>query len=80
MIPTSLLIRPASNLDDAVVRRLAALDSHAPLRGSVLLADVDGEPVAALSVDTGEQVADPFRPTAHIVEALRKYARSASPA
>ena len=80
MYPTSLLIRPASLLDDAAVARLSALDSHAPLRGTVLLADVNGESVAALDLDTGEQVADPFRPTAHVVEALRTYARRTSTA
>jgi hypothetical protein len=37
----------------------------------VLLAVVGSEPVAALAVDTGHVVADPFRPTADVVAMLR---------
>jgi hypothetical protein len=36
-----------------------------------MLAEVDGRLVAALSERTGEAVADPFEPTAHLVEMLR---------
>lgn len=51
--------------------RLAALDSARPLEGEVLLAYVDDDPVAAISLADGRVVADPFRRTAHVVELLR---------
>ncbi len=63
--------RHATAGDDGAVGRLAALDSARRLSGHVLLAEVDGRPVAALSVDDGEAVADPFAPTAHVVQMLR---------
>jgi hypothetical protein len=40
----------------------------------VLLAVVGSEPVAALGVETGSVVADPFRPTADVVAVLRQAA------
>ena len=40
----------------------------------MLLAVVGSEPVAALAVETGAVVADPFRPTADVVELLRRAA------
>ena len=41
-----------------------------PLAGDVLLAEVDGEPVAALATRSGAVVADPFNRTAALVRAL----------
>jgi len=52
------------------VRRLADLDDAPPLRGEVLLALVDGEAVAALSLSDGRVVANPFLPTADTVSVL----------
>ena len=43
--------------------------------GDVLIAETDDELVAALSVDTGERVADPFRRTADVVDLLAYRAR-----
>ena len=56
------------------MRRLAQLDSSRPPTGTVLLAVVGSEPVAALGVDTGAVVADPFRRTAGAVAMLRQAA------
>jgi hypothetical protein len=67
----SLTIRPATTADKFAVRRLAVLDSASPPTGELLLAEMDGELWAALSVDTGEAVADPFRPSGDLVELLR---------
>jgi hypothetical protein len=53
---------------------LAQLDSSRPPSGRVLLAVVGTEPVAALGVETGVVVADPFRPTADVVAVLRRAA------
>jgi hypothetical protein len=52
--------------DQARLTRLAALDSHAPLDGPVLGAEVEGELRAAISVATGELVADPFVRTSEL--------------
>jgi hypothetical protein len=75
--PASLLVRPAHAGDADTLRLLAALDSAAPLTGTVLLAESDGKPVAAMSVDTGAVVADPFEPTADVVALLRVAAQPA---
>jgi hypothetical protein len=76
MAPQSspLTLRVALPDDEPAVRRLAQLDSSRPPSGRVLLAVVGSEPVAALDVETGAVVADPFRPTAEVVEVLRRAA------
>jgi hypothetical protein len=68
---TTISIRPAHDDETPVVRRLSYLDDQRPLRGDVLLAVVDGEPVAALSLQDGRVAADPFVRTADVVELLR---------
>ena len=73
-----VLIRPARPADSSDLAVLAALDSAAPLTGEVLLAEHSGgEVAAAMSLDTGAVVADPFVPTAHLIELLRTAARPA---
>ena len=64
-------LRTAHTQDAEALRRLAALDSAPALTGPVLLAEVDGELVAALATETDRVVADPFRWTANAVELLR---------
>ena len=66
-----LVLRPATSVDTADLERLAALDSASPLEGDVLLAHAAGDVRAALSVDTGRAVADPFFASAELVELLR---------
>lgn len=79
MSPTStLLVRTAREDDRQSLERLAALDSARPLDGDVLLAELDGRPVAALSLASGGVTADPFQPTADVVQALTDLARDAS--
>jgi hypothetical protein len=69
---TPIIIIRSPHADEAfAVRRLAYLDSRRPLRGDVLVAFVDGEPLAAISVADGAVVADPFQYTADLVELLR---------
>ena len=72
--PTILAIRPATADDAAAVARVAALDSAAVPTGALLLGVADGLPVAAISVDTGTVIADPFFPTAGLVALLRQRA------
>jgi hypothetical protein len=67
----NITIRVAATADEAAVRRLAVLDSAFPPTGEVLLAEAGGELWAAVSVGTGHAVADPFRPSADLVELLR---------
>ena len=75
----SIAIRRSRERDRPAVERLAALDSASPPRGEVLLAEVDGEPWAALSLDDGHAVADPFRRSASIVSLLRARASTGEP-
>jgi hypothetical protein len=67
---STLALRLAQADEAPLLRRLADLDDSAPLEGEVLLALVDGEAVAALSLHDGRVVADPFRPTADTVRLL----------
>jgi hypothetical protein len=67
----NLTIRYATTADKFAVRRLSVLDSASPPTGDLLLAEMDGELWAALSLDTGEAVADPFRPSGELVDLLR---------
>ncbi|MDQ3408885.1 MAG: hypothetical protein M3469_02730 [Actinomycetota bacterium] len=64
-------VRLAEAADRAALERLAGRDNNPVPTGEVLLAAVDGEVRAALSLDGATVVADPFRPTAELVELLR---------
>jgi hypothetical protein len=55
---------------DEAIERLARLDSASRPTGQVLVAAVAGEPVAALPLDGGPAIADPFQPTAALVSLL----------
>lgn len=70
MTDTLLTIRMAAEHDARALRRLAGLDSSRPLAGRVLLAEVDGATVAAVSLETGKVTADPFLHTADAVRML----------
>jgi hypothetical protein len=67
----SLTLRHATAADETSLKRLAALDSSRVPSGELLVAELDGRLVAALSVDTGAAIADPFEHTAAIVDSLR---------
>jgi hypothetical protein len=68
---SEITIRRSTKADIPQIEQLAQLDSrHTPV-GDVLLAYVDHELRAAVEVDSGEVVADPFHPTADLVELLR---------
>ena len=70
IVADNILVRRARPEDAPGLRRLAALDSRPAPRGEALLAEADGEIVAALPLDRGPAVADPFRPTADLVQML----------
>jgi hypothetical protein len=69
--PKAILLHFARPDDSGLVRRLAALDDAAPLEGEILMAFVEGEAVAALSLADGRVVANPFVWTADAVSLLR---------
>ena len=52
--------------DRQALERLAALDSRPPIAGPVLGAEVDGELLAAISVDGAQLIANPFRRTSEL--------------
>ena len=68
--PTAITIRPLREEDATAVERLAELDSAPVPPGRLLVAEVDGEVEAALAVETGEAVADPFAASAETVSLL----------
>jgi hypothetical protein len=73
-----LVLRPATSVDASDLERLAALDSASPLEGEVLLAYAGGDVRAALSLESGRVIADPFWPSAELVELLRSAAGTAT--
>ena len=70
-----LTLRYATPADAEALERLAQLDSAHTPAGTVLTAAVDGDLWAAVSVDYGDAVADPFRPTGELVSLLHERAR-----
>ena len=61
--------------DGAELIRLAGRDSADTPQGEVLGAERDGRLVAAVSLQTGELIADPFTPTAQAREMLEQRAQ-----
>lgn len=79
-VGSTVALRLARRDEHDIIRRIAALDDAKPLTGDALLALVDAEPVAALSLTDGRVVANPFVPTAQAVSLLRLRARQISDA
>jgi hypothetical protein len=70
-----IVLRRAFPDDETQIALIAALDEEARPDGELLVAEVDGKIVAALSVDGRRSIADPFEPTAEVVQLLRSRAR-----
>ena len=66
----SVTIRRATWADARAIERVAQRDSRRLPEGEVLVAEVDGEVIAAKQVGTGETIADPFRSTESVVRML----------
>jgi hypothetical protein len=64
-----IALRLALPTDDAALHQLAELSGRQVPRGKVLVAEADGEVLAAADAD-GRLVSDPFRVTLDIVELL----------
>jgi hypothetical protein len=68
---TNLTLRLDRAGDASRLYQLAALSERRLAGGAFVLAEIDGRLVAALPVDGGEPLADPFVPTAHLLPLLR---------
>jgi hypothetical protein len=73
----AITIRPAYGDDQPAIVRLAALDSAPVPGGPLLLAEVEGELWAAMTLADGAVIADPFHPTQALVGLLRHHAQTA---
>lgn len=73
----ALVIRRSTDHDRAALARLAQLDSAPPPHGGYLLAEEGGELRAAMPVDGGRPLADPFHQTDDLLAMLElRVARS----
>jgi len=70
-----LTMRRATPEDAQALHALTIIDNSLPLSGEILVAQLDGAVVAAVSVTDDRAIADPFRPSADTVEILRLRAR-----
>jgi hypothetical protein len=75
MVPAPVTIRFAHAHDASALAGLAVLDSAGPLEPPVLVAEIEGELRAALSLADAAVIADPFHPTGELLDLLRIRAR-----
>jgi hypothetical protein len=77
----AVTIRMATSADADALSRVAELDSAPRFRPvPMLVAEVDGELRAAVPLDGGRAIADPFHRTAELVAILTAHARQLAPA
>jgi hypothetical protein len=74
---TPITFRHSNESDRPVLRRLAELDSARPFKGPVMLAEHEGRAIAAVSMEERRSIADPFKPTAEVVDLLWSWASQA---
>jgi len=70
-----LTLRLATSADRSTLARLAELEQTTSPQEPILLGEVMERTVAALSLRDGRVIADPFMPTAELVELMRLRAR-----
>jgi hypothetical protein len=75
----NVTVRPSTPADETRLARLAALDSARPLRGPAIVAEADTRLLAALALGSGRAIADPFEPTAELVELLDLHREQLAP-
>jgi hypothetical protein len=66
-----ITIRHSTSVDRARVEELAELDGRPAPHGDTLLAEVEGKLWAAVGIDDGAAVADPFLPSGDVVWLLQ---------
>jgi hypothetical protein len=71
----SVTIRMATPEDARALARLAALDSAPAPSGPALVAEIGDELWAAVALDDGTAIADPFRPSGELLFLLVERAR-----
>jgi hypothetical protein len=75
----AITIRTATDRDRTPLARLAQRDSRPVPGGPLLIAESEGSIRAALALDTGAVIADPFHRTRPLVDLLRARATQAAP-
>jgi hypothetical protein len=75
----ALVLRLCTVADDAALERLAILETRPAPAGRYVVAEVDGDVVAAISLVSGAVLADPFRPTAELLPLLGMRAAQLAP-
>ena len=75
----SVVLRLCSVHDDEALDGLAQLEGVPSPTGRHILAEVDGVVVAAYPLGIGSPLADPFRPTAHLIPLLELRAKQLAP-
>lgn len=76
----TITIRRAQAIDTEALRFLAERDSTFLKDDAYMLVEQNGMPLAALGLDSGGVIADPFQRTAHLVPVLRQAADGLGPA
>ena len=71
LTPETITIRPLREDDSVAVERLAELEEQPVPPGLLLLAEVEGTVEAALGLESGEAIANPFVSSAAAVSLLR---------
>ena len=74
----AVTVRLAADGDRSSLEGLARLDAASVPAGLILVAEFDGELVAALSLENGRAIADPFRHTDEVVRELEREAAELS--
>jgi hypothetical protein len=75
----AVVLRLCSVRDDEALDSLAQLEGVPSPTGRHVVAEVDGIVVAAYPLGIGSPLADPFRPTAHLMPLLELRARQLAP-
>jgi hypothetical protein len=75
----AVVLRLCRVADDGALERLALLEGRPAPTGRYVVAEVDGDVVAAMSLVSGAVLADPFRPTAELVPLLELRASQIAP-
>jgi hypothetical protein len=72
---SDITLRACGEADRPAMQRLAERDSAVVPGGPLLAAEAGGRLIAAISLETGEVIADPFLPTRDAVDLLRRRAK-----